>query len=662
MALIQNFFGSTGDVVGSSNFNSKAILSIEEGYNLGSTIEYVIKGDMTVDYAQSNGQNQQRITLGTYSKEASMKDHSNNLSLNFPSYYRLYDPFDSTTEFLSRYSFSSPGVSYDNSTSNVKMVFGSAGTSRYRELILEERADLDNLRVLVKMQRNSTTRATGTFLTVFRYINTNNYLRVRYEGGQVRYEVVDRGNIQTLASKSGVSVTANRDYYMMTMMYDHRLIHAGSTDGVNYTKHIDYSGLTEYTGTYTNRKAKVGVAGIGSSGGFFTIKELQVTNMGNQQSFETAQYRALSSGNQFEVDIQKELDGFGSFSASSGASWLSGSSGSITRVSSTVPNTGWDTFMTTGSTLNDFIFEVDMNGSSGTIAGLLFGATNNFYITFQNLDSGAGEGVEQVIGGSRFSRSHFGAHLNLLDNITYNMKLVKKDIKASWFVNGVEQNIIAGTSLLDRFANNVNVGVAVYNHFGGSVTFSNARISYLDTPIDDFRIENNENFLDISDRYLPEGFERLSSSNRTKVIQRGSSQGTYNVGSNFYNPDLQTSYQEIPDLVIMRGNQYGSFYGSSNPVSKSWFANTKTVFINDQNVLSSSQAQELAKKAMDSLNINLNQMTINMDALPTLEKHDRVLIIDDNLGVSRLYTVDGFTTSYEASNGRFVSSLNLSAQ
>lgn len=651
--MIDSYYsGATRLVPGASNLDTVGIVGLEEGYIVNGVTEFVNIGDFEVTSSTASYGDQAILSITGRNVNLKMNKHYLVNGVEHKSPFFSHDTFDSLDVFNSNYTVSA----------GITLTLGSArysypGSNIIREVVLANSPAMENVRVYTRMAKNSNSLV-YQINTCFRYSDEANTLKVIYQNGAVYLQDRNSGYPSggvTLQTKTGVSITPNEDYHMMTTVFNNRVTHSGSTDGVNYTRHIDYTGIYNWTLPSPNNSGLVAIASAGFSGGFAQLKELMVSEIEDQQTFDSAQKVIFANGGVFACRIQKELDGFGDLFSDTGSSWVSGSSGSITRISSTAGNS-WSTLLTTGSTFNDFVLEAKMIGLSGSYPGLGFGSTSSFYVAYLNLDETATQ--TELYSNNRFFMQTIQTPFTPHNQTVYNLKLIKQGRYASWYVNGLRITEVVGTSLLNNpTAESVRVGLIV-SRGGVSVTFSDIKISLLDKLSNTFKIESGDNLSYTSDRFLPEGFVRVPRYGMVDVFERGASRASHVITDVLQNPAVNANPDTPPNLIEVRGHDLVSYTGNTDSAISRYFNKTVSFITNDENIKSSKEATVFAMEVLNEENSNNRSFSVDIDANPTIERFDQVSLIDTTLGVSTPTIVDSFRKTYN-SDSAFRETINL---
>lgn len=658
--MINNlYFGATRYVTGSSIFDLKPSLTIEEGYNYGASNEYIKLGDYLLEEVSQIGANRSQLQIKASSPMYQQKNVTNILSKTIKSPYYFYDPFDDINLFQNKYYISSSGMTFRNGY--VRSIHPANQKAEY--IILTDKSDFTNLTFSTTILRSSTTSSGRAFLQLFRYTNPDNTLRISYDGGRVDLDIVTGGTVINVASKIGVSVSANQDYYLRTSVYDSRVIHSGSTDGINFTTHIDSdnvydsisfdsSGLGVVPISIT--KGGVGLQLVGSSGGYFDVKEFTVSEIEDLKTFKDIQKELYAGLNIFDVTSSSELSDFSSFINDSGSSWVLGSSNNVTIVSS-LSGSSWSTFMTTGSTFEDFVFECQMIGVSGVQPGILVGSTSNFYIYSQNLGVTSQNNTEHYFNG-RLARQGWGSYINSVSNNEYNLKLVKSDLDLFWFINGCQVTSIRGSSLIPVSGKGVRIGFGVLKN-GISVTFYNPQVSYLDNLSETVRVESGDNIPSLLGRFVTSSTEPIYSNNSIELVEVGASRGVINIGNKFKNISILDPFSTVTDFVNINGEKDSIYLGSSLYKSRKSLSLTGVDYLQDSNIRSSYSARKVASKFIKQLDRKSQSISFDLDGGIVIQNGDFVSVSDPISGISGLYIVRQVSKNFFADNSKLTTNV-----
>lgn len=673
MSINNLYFGATISQIGGSAFYSKALITVSEGYNIGSTSEYISLGDFEVDNFQNAGANDQLLQLNLTAKDLRTNSNTTYLDRAFPSNFLLADYFVDPNTLNTNYSQISGiwGISNGLLTTTID-------ENIQHEIFCTQSTNIEDSLIIAKFKSDSWGVSSG-FITrggiIFRNqldsnsSGENNYT-LRIEGNPINQLVLYRQGSatdnpigSTALFSTSFTPTNNIYYWLMVSAIKNQLRIYTSINGVSYNLQ------TSIVDT-TFPKGGVGFTALGISGVNWYFDSIEVTELTNQQTTKSISTSAFALGNVPIVNIPNDLDTFANFITSPGSSWVAGTSNNY-FLNNTGSGTTWHMLATQGSTLMDFVANFEMRGSSGTQAGVMIGVSSQFYANYYNFVPTIGTTVRNafvnaIFGGSNYTNTVFngrGDYVTLLPNTFYKVQVMKTGLFFGTYINGKLSNSIYGTSYLNLTYSPVDIGmVAPSNNIAGStIEFRNFSISQLDESLTDIQLSANENIQSLLDRYLPIGFVHIWSQNQVNIFKTGSSRGLHDIGlSTFlqFNTHTRNNTQGI-HIIILNGANYAGQYINPDTDQTNQLDSMRVNFINDQSITSSSNANSIASAYVEQNNPNIVQFTVITNARVDLELYDQVSFIDPSLGISGLFHVYNSIKSYSAETGDFNHTLTL---
>src|SRR3990167_5306916 len=172
MALNTQYWGPTIFQVGGTYLNSKAILSIEEGYAIGVSTEYVKVGDFEIDNFSNTGALRQTLELSASEPLKRLNSNNSYFSRNFSNHYKNFDDFQDSNKFNEQWG--SDVGTWGISSGFAQIVTNNSGDDW---LALNDRADISDVRVIAKGQIAS---YTGYLEIGLRRSDANNFYRLLF--------------------------------------------------------------------------------------------------------------------------------------------------------------------------------------------------------------------------------------------------------------------------------------------------------------------------------------------------------------------------------------------------------------------------------------------------------------------------------------------------
>lgn len=626
-------------------------------------IAYTKIGDFKVEDVVSSGEQQQRVTLNLSHQLDYSNNHSHAISSEFKSSVNYH------TNFLSELDFASDFQAYDGvtiTTSGLAVHHTENQINKFT--VLGKYNNLSDVRILLKAKRSSTATVNRAIMTLFRYSDESNYMFVRYDNnpagtiilGDITWDGATARETK-IFTKTGVSFTANTDYYMATIAHNDRVLHLGSTDGINYTTHFNVSNIYGASWasvpSFVNTEGMVGFATLGKTSGTWTIGDFQMCSLDDQYTYESGIRQIASASGIFGVSIENEFSDMATMVMKEGTSWsLSSNSATKMAVSGSA---FWDTLMVEGGTFEDFVAECTVMGSSAALFGMCFGNTSDL-VGYVKAFSATNDLVERYNNGSRQTVSGMGSFVYTESDKNFDYKMVKQGDALAWYINGLRTATFQGLSSGDILNSPGKVGVMTLGttNFGATVIVTDFRISKLDTTIDSFTIDGNNNPRGMMDRFTPKGFAINPSDNGINVVEIGSSRGMFQVDSFIRNPNLIERYIRNPILASVHSDNYNSnvYTGISKIMIR--VDDSNIVSQTDDNIHSYKNSYKIANDILQEENLGINNAQIDIKAIPTLELYDRVSVVDSTLGSSLIYTVSSMDKQFSL-EGQFTQSLTL---
>jgi hypothetical protein len=648
MAINNLYWGATITELGGSYLNTKAIISVEEGYQVGASIHYVTLGDYEVASFNNQGLFRQQIQLELESQQERLKSNSSYVPRTFKSGVGYFDDFVDENKFSYDWSILSGEWGITNGT----LISSHEGlvTDNFIDFIGSK--PLKNFRIITKGLHTNNDLA--GFEHRYSLLDNDNFTRSILYNGQMILSRDINGGTTTLSSVTfGSTTLADNNYWLMTTVNNRKIIISGATDGKTFTKFIDY----------TDNASQEGVFGLGVyslRGNTFKFDSFEVQEIDNKYTRGDILTATNAMGGIFDTRIQSEYIGrSGLFEPTLGSSWVFGSSSDIYLVNTATGNS-WHTYTMSGSSLTDFVAEIEIKGSSGNIAGIFVGNTNNFYGNYFQFNYSTNNFVEHY-SPLRNTYTNYGLPVVLFPDQFYKLKMIKNNQQISWYVNDQWVNSLYGTSFNNPLA--VDVGLMSHRNVsaGSTTVFKNFLISKLDELVEDIVFDSNQALSTIRSRYLPDGYASIWSGDHVEIFEAGASRGSVNLNanSNMINSDESIDNNTGSQLVIVRGQDNIARIQNANQRVMGRISDTNIAMFSEQDIQSKGDAISLANSQNFISNKNVQNFQITVQPRVQLEQFDTINYVDTTLGISRAMNVYNQVKMYNAVKGEFRQILTL---
>jgi len=664
MTLLNQYHGATRSILGASYLDTKAILNIQEGYQIGATTEYVDLGNFEVENFANTGVFSQKLKLNAHNPVRRLDYNNTIVARSFENHHVWYDDFsDSDTlqrnyqQFDSGWEISSGNLKYDmTDTPNDRDNIAYVGNQTF-----------DDFRIIVKIRCNTfdtdyDSRISILFNTQdFTRLNKNGYgFELMGENVNLLRAIKFTDDAAALLDSTAFNPADDTWYWLMVIKRGNRIMCYSSTDGQSYTSRYDITDNT-YSGGGIGLYCR-----SGDSSTEFLIDFIDIVEIGNQYSTKDIIKHSLAMGGVFDTWIQPELNGVSGFEASAGSCWVVGNTNGYQQVDlyNTQGGSLYHTYTSAGNTFNNFIFECEVKGLSGNWLGLMTGSTATFYTNYYKFIGTASDvrnNIDNIISGGRNVYAKRGLYLNLQSSQWYKIKLIKTNLFLAWYVNDVLSNSIYGTSLPESDGEDNNVGIVGWE---GGVTiyrssFRNAKISKLDDLVDDVQINPNTPLSSVFSRYLPNGYAVNWSGSTVEIFEVGASKGEFGVCQY-----IQDSSEDISNIVgdknvLARGENSIGLASNTNDRVVGQLDSTRVKFIQDPNIQSNTDGENIANADIVATNRNIQPYSCSITPRVDMEQYDTVNLVDAGLGISKKMLVQGFNKSYSAGDGSFRQTLQL---
>lgn len=646
------YHGVTQPLLGASCLNTRAILHVQEGYQIGGTIEYADIGDFKIEDFENEGAFRQTLKISASNQVQWMNKVNTVLPYQLNNHAYWNDRFYSLNTLAQNYFYTG-----NWEISNNRLGITSDGTAVYNDSNVSDFREIAKF----KISRPSFTKTDYDYGIYFRSDSAleNGYLFRVFNHKFDIYRKVDSA-FTLVGSTATFGITVNTDYWLMVVGRGSNFKGYLSTDGESYTKYADW----------TDYQFKKGFVGLRTSlaGTYYTTDELDFVEIGRQYTVDDIVKKSMAWGGVENVHIQKDygVDGFDGFKGNSGSSWSVGITNNYDQVDLKGSSQEWNTYMNCYGMYNGFTasqwfkeesvcFECEMRGSSGARGGLLINSSFGPRGFLNWHAFGSSNNTIDLFGVSVTSRfTHRGEYINLKADAWYKTKLIRRGYFYSWYVNDSLVNSIYGITLCPYF---VKIGIGG----NGNMSFRNPRISELDDLVVDATFDSGSNPSSILARYLPDGMVINTRGNTTSIFNR---HRTFDTGSSEINMSNQNSSQ------IKNNVNFNSYYGKGQNYSDIDEADSahiaiaekmdmsRTKIFNDPNILSRESAEKAAGKSATNEVYKENTVNLRIPIRPQLEKEDAICYRDDGLGISYQYWVNSFQKVYSVQDG-FIEDLNL---
>ena len=654
MALNNLYLGATQTELGASYLDTKTLVNINEGFQIGSTIEYINVGQYEIDSFNNNGPFSQNTRI-----EAS--NRLNRLKHNIPTFSRelvsgaiFRDDFNDINTIDRNYT--SIGQQSGGVTSGVYRL--ATGTSGLDIKILNKVPGIRDTRVIMKA---TVTNTPGTDTRVGLYLRTLGQsigYRVEVGGGQLN--LIRQADAAVL-DNTAQGISSGLPFWLMAIVKGNKLYGYFSTDGLNYTAKVSATDDTRFLGDVGFRINNLTGSHI------FDIDYFDLVEIEDQVSIEDTLRTVSAMGDVQDINITDKFNDISDFESNAGASWIIGITNGVQQIDGF--NGGgaslWSIITSAGNSFNDFILKYEFTGSSGAVFGSLVGSTNNWYGNYHQLDNPTNNNtIENILTGiSRFSYQNRGEYFNPLSDRWYKGKIVKRGLGIYWYVNDNLVNAIYGTSLSNALTGvSNNIGFFLRKEGGpDKVSFRNIRISSLDLPVDTILINQNNTLDSMFTRYLPEGFAAINGSTTVDIFEIGASRGSHGVTNTILSTNEEISNIAGEDNIIVSGEVLSLQVTSNDRVSRQIDSN-RTTSLYEPSVDDVNNAQKRAAVAFSNSNRNINSVGLQLPTRPTIETFDTINYNNDLLGISKQFIIYSQSKSFNSVDGSIRQTFKLGTQ
>lgn len=665
MSITQQYLGITQNTLGASYLDSKAVLNISENYNTGGSIESVNIGRFEVSDFSYSGANREQVTLNAEAPIARLSSNTIALPRNLPSHLVFFDHFNDPNEFSSNWTNEAGSWGVTNNSATVYTL------SLPPAVLWSTLPDVEDFTITSKFAM-SRVGSSAAFQIVFcaqaqQYSGIGSaYYRAVWAGNTITLDEVVDGSITNIAAAGALNgLSANVSVYLQVVKKEQNIYVQTSKDGVNFSTRLKALDTSFGFDTVFSR-GSMGVIAYSTNGVTYTLDSIEIAEIGNQLDTKRATEQILALGSLCDTSIEQELYTFDRFQSSAGSSWVTGVTNNVVQadVYNSVTGNSWHLFTTLGSSFDDFVFSCDIRGTSGNLAGVLVGATNQFYVGGAKFGTGNSGFLVENYGSSRRVHTGRGIYMNLYSDTWYKLKLIKNNLSLRWYVNDVLANSLYGNSLLSDIGISNVIGLASLRAgaSGTRTSFRNPEISRLDDLVETIEFNTNTPISSLIDRIVPEGFAINWSSNRVDVFAVGSSRGTEGI-SDYLIDSMESINNNVGVKMTLAGSRKTiARVVNSDVRTTKQIDSTRMSFIIDDSLDNTTEATKRAEANNIISNRAIQARSINIRTRPTIEQFDTVNLVDSRSGASGKFLISNLEKSFSAADGRFSQNIDLYPQ
>ena len=667
VSLVNQYAGATHFIPGATVLDTKAIINIKEGYQIGATNEFVDIGEFEVTELTNKGPFNQELQVRANSLPSRLESNRPAIERSLDNHYSFFDNF----------------INSNTLSQNWTIEEGSWGISQQTLITFNEdnpqsaiwnttERNLDNMVLTAKFKMSVVGQNHETLIAFSAQKaqitdDGSFYLRALWNGSTVVLDRVVDGSITLLEiGPASTGLSANTFAYLRLLKYHDQIEVQTSADGKDFTTDLSYTNTTDdpQDGGYIGFHNFGGGAGGGTK--TFVYDNLEITEIGSQFSKEDVLRTTLGMGRVDNLNVENELDSFSLFESTAGSSWVRGTTLGFEQVDlqNTIVGNSWHMLTTTGGTFQDFIFECEFRGTSGNKAGIMVGSTQNFYAQFNDFNLGStGSFVDHYrLSAARSTFTGKGNHLKFQPDTWYNFKVVKKGLNLEWYINDLLSNSISGLSLINNPEGVSNlIGLVGFRSgvSGQTTSFRKPKVSRLNVLVNDIHISANSPLSSTFDRYLPEGFATNWRTDTLDLFTIGASRGQHGVTQYTSASNQFTSNTQGDRFVEVNSTKFSSRVENDNLRVTRQIDSTRVSYINDQNLQSSGDGLGSARTNIKLKNKAIEDVSLSLNSRVNLETYDKVNLVDINLGISKQLTVYSQKREFDTQRGSFRQSLQL---
>lgn len=660
MSLVNQYWGATQEIPGATYLDSRALLRVQEGYQIGGTIEYVDIGDFKIENFTNEGPFRQTLQI----EAANQLQWLNRVNTVVP--YRLnnhafYDDRFTNENTLTDNYYQTGPATWDVSSDALTGVMDTQD----RGLLIYKNSDIADGRIIWKFQFDDTDYNYGVIFRAQDTSTTENAytIQIRSTSDLIHlYRYID-GNAVSLASADHGGLSVDTDYWLMVVFRGGNVKVYISTDGESYTKYIDH---TDYT--YKDGLCGIRLRNPDNTERTVTTDEFDFVEIGRQYTQEDIIRKSLMWGGIENVKIQDDerINGnFSDFDIAVGSSWFTGLTNGYYQADYKGTSREWNLYMHVGESFTDFSIDCEISGSSGAEGGIAVGPqddpTLGVFLNWYKFGStnNVVDYTEYSSGNQRYSSR--GEYSQLGADIWYKSRMMRRGNYIFWYINDVLVNSAYNGIGEWQSGDAVSIGFGAKGISGTILSVRDTKISILDSFIDDADFSIGSNVGSVIQRYIPEDISMNMQGNTFNIFRLGSTHdaGTSNIGISYVNGTESINNINIASSTG-RGNEYLSIEDDVQEKIRHRVDYSNSNAYNNVNILQQESADMYTSSSlfMHGLAVNVNE--VNIMTHPQLENGDFIDYVNIETGVSHRLIVRSNKKTYSSEEGAFRQTLQLS--
>lgn len=678
MSLNPLYYGNTQTVSGATALDSRAILNIKEGYRFGGTIEYIDKGNYEIEQIEKVGAFDQKLKIEATAPIFRLSANNNLIPRVFRSKRDVISRLADNVEFNAL--FTPFSGAWGNTNSLIRLANPPERSIAY----LNDLIDVEDFRIVTKLK--SSLAASQSLMCIrsrFNVDNNTGYI-LNHIGGENKFRLTryDGTTGSTHLQSIGLTLANNTNYYFMFVANQGNLRGYWGTAPSGLTLGIS---ISDYS--YSRGSIGLDMRGVSS---VIDISDFEFTELGDIYTSEDILKHIAGMGDVWNLKTQNNSDNFSiTGNSTAGSSWVSGISNgeAIINLYNTTAGQSWHSFSlgdaTPSGTILEVVANIQVNGTSGNIAGIGMGNYAQNQISFAQVFKFAGSSLNnwlEEIGATPIQRyPNRSQYVTLQPDKWYSLKMQSKKIGLSlrsWYTSFFLENKLLGSLVVP--ANALFDSQARFKIYGfregvsGTVTsFKNYRVSELQNVVDHAQVESSQALDSAFSRFIPEGYEFITGGSFTEIIRKGSSRGSFGM-TNIAKNQIINNTESISNL---RGAKHTIGFSDDNVDISYQDGYNKRVaysadsarytFITDQNVKSSTSLEVITYNQMLNDNRDIERLSLTTVPRVHIQTNDYIGTVGDTyLGLSRgrAYMVESFTTEFSPASGTWRQSLIITDQ
>lgn len=667
----EQFFGLTSIKQGSSYLLSKPTIDVYKGYHLGTTTSDIIAGKFDVDSIDYDGVKNQRVSLALSSQRNRGDNIISGNGYVYSSAYINNIVFGNTDNVLSQFEINTTDLGAQSAnaltlTDSTEIILATNPIKDFNYNLLVSRGGASNLFDMYFRWQDSFNHYRFTIRsTQYHFIAAVNGVGITISSGNMPYGI---SIIQDIAVYN-LAVNGSRFVLRLSPSDGPGLGAVGAQEGTSYRLVAD---IVDY------RHREPGQLGFGQFSGGENTVELDAWQITEARNLYTVDELISISSRLSLIDslkIYNTTEGFSSLSISPGSSVIFTDNSTVFHSAGT--GNSWH-YLMGGMTLNSFILEVDVAGSSGAFAGIGVGNTTRFYTNYLRFGDAVGNsnGIAYYESGVDNIRKGIGLPMPFGITHTYNLKLVKSNINLIWLVNNkvwqysIGLSTYIGPSLATTPFTNANdlgasvaVGVFVRRDSadGSTVRFNNFKISSLDTLVGEAIIAPNEPINTLMDRLIPESYAYLDTGATIELIPLGISRGIFSIGeSQIIELTEYVDNNTGVDSVYLSNSTRVTTRSTNNTRRLRQAATSRTTYIKDDLIADDIETLDSYVASSFLANKNIEPFLLTIRANPVLQLYDQISLVSPLRGISKSYTIYNIVENFNSQSGEYTQTLELS--